>query len=53
MHMGMEDVLAAGGSDIPSDRKADGLELIKSAFRLNEHYTEDHSSQLNSNGVST
>jgi hypothetical protein len=40
MHMGMEDVLAAGGSDIPSDRKTVRLELIKPAFCLRKHFTE-------------
>lgn len=40
MHMGMEDVLAAGGSDTPSDRKTVRLELIKPAFCLRKHFTE-------------
>ncbi len=46
--------LTAGRSDIPSDREPIGLELIEPSLWLpSASPRSDHSSELNSNGVST
>lgn len=40
MHMGVEDVLAARFSDVPSDRKSGGMKLRQVNLRLRDHLSE-------------